>query len=406
VEGSHITRNNGENADTTGDESNKIDEFLSAYFHQDSSQHQFTFDEQDTSELTIAEAEVITQLVDRTRNIYDERGKGYLGLALSFVLSVEVLSKADQWLVAFRPALDWETDIRPRYEQKGVDYRTERNIDTLTLQYNDHEVGIRSQINDIGDFFHQTMSRTNFPNAPGHYTGNWEDHTEILEAAFGLSGPGRREAAERIINVGLDRLQSKDYPNREPAFSQPFLEVLNEYDRTHDNEMGGLAYQALVYGYATAEWPHLSLRASSVRTGSSRQHRFGDIDGYHGPDLMISIEAKDQVINESNIDTELGTMITLAEESTTISVAVCRTVEPNARETLQKADVKVITDADLTIQLRTWDYHKQNVALQGMVHFLEHIEENPTATRRLLRFVENIDSNNSALAHLDDGDKS
>ncbi len=390
-------------ADITDNEQEKIDEFLSEYFDQNYDQRLVSFNEQDTNESSIDEAEAIEELVDRTRNIYDERGKGYLGLALSFVLSVEDLSHADPWLTEFHSGLDWEDDISPRYEQKGVDYRAEQNIDTLSLRYDDHEVGIRGQINDIGDFFQQTMSRTNFPNAPGHYTGNWGDHIEILESAFSLSRAGRREAAERIIELGLDRLQSKDYPRREPAFSQPFLEVLNDFDRKDDNEMGGLAYQALVYGYTTAEWPHLSLRASGVRTGSSRQHRFGDIDGYHGPDLMISIEAKDRVISESDIDTELGTMVKLAEKSTTISIAVCKEVEEDAREVLQEEDVKVITDKDLTIQLRTWDYHKQNLALQGMVHFLEHIEENPTATRRLLRFVEDIDSNNSALAHLDSG---
>ncbi|AFZ71431.1 hypothetical protein [Natronobacterium gregoryi] len=393
-------------ADITDDEQERIEEFLSKYFDRDHNQRLSSFDEEETEESSIDEAEEIKSVVDRTRNIYDERGKGYLGLALCFVLSVEDLSQEDPWLDEFNPGLDWEDDIQPRYEQKGIDYRTDQNIDTLTLRDNDQEVGIRGRINDIGDFFHQTMNRTNFPNAPGHYTGNWRDHIEILESAFSLSQSGRRESAERIIELGLDCLQSKDYPKREPAFSQPFLEILNNYERKHDNEMGGLAYQAMVYGYATAEWPHLSLRASSVRTGSSRQHRFGDIDGYHGPDLMISIEAKDRIIDEDDIDTELGTMMKLAERSTTISIAVCKEVEKEAREILQEEDVKVITDKDLTIQLRTWDYHKQNLALQGMVHFLEHIEENPTATRRLLRFVKNVDPNNSALAHLDGEDGS
>ncbi|THE64892.1 hypothetical protein D8Y22_09715 [Salinadaptatus halalkaliphilus] len=386
----------------TDDEQKKVAEFLDNYFDGERDQRLLAYSEQDSDESTVDEADEIEELVARTRNLYDERGKGYLGLALSFILSVEDLSQSDPWLEEFHSDLNWEDDILPRYEQKGTDYHTGRNLDTLTIRFNDHEVGIRGQINDIGDFFHQTMSRTNFPNAPGHYTGNWGDHIEILESAFILSRAGRREAAERIIALGLNRLQSKDYPRREPAFSQPFLKVLNDYERTDDNEMGGLAYQAMVYGYATAEWPHLSLRASSVRTGSSRQHRFGDIDGYNGPDLMISVEAKDRVIDESNIDTELGTMMTLAERSTTISIAVCQKIEKDARETLQDEGVKVITDKDLRIQLRTWDYHKQNVALQGMVHFLEHIEENPTATRRLLRFIENVDPNNSALAHLDD----
>jgi len=262
------------------------------------------------------------------------------------------------------------------------------------------EEGLRSRINEIGDFFQSEMSRTNFPNAPGHYTGNWEDHVNILELAFSLSSSGRHEAAERLIEFGLIDLESKNYPTREPPFPQPFLEVLNDYERTHDNEMGGLTYQAMIYGYVKTEWPHLSLRASSVRTGSSRQHRFGDIDGYQGPDLMVSVEVKDRDIDEDNVHSELGTMMKVAERSTALSVAICRQVSEDARTTLEEEDVKVMTDEDLRTQLNTWDYHKQNLALQGMVHFLEHVEENPTATERLLEFIEGVDPDNTALAHL------
>ncbi|WP_323190764.1 hypothetical protein [Halostella sp. PRR32] len=385
----------------TETEREKIDEFLSKHITSDEDKSLEDFGVEISDEQELSEEESIEKVVEQTRNIYD-RGTGYLGLSLSFILAVEQLSEVDPWIRTSHSDLDWEDDILPRYEKKGEDYRTESNIDTLTLRQGDTEAGLRSKINAIGTFFHQTMNRTNFPNSPGHYTGNWEDYIGLLESCFALSQSGRREAAERIIEFGLTDLESKDYPRRDPPFSQPFLEVLKNYERSHDNEMGGLAYQALVYGYVKTEWPHLSLRASSVRTGSARQHRFGDIDGYHGPDLMISVEVKDRDITEDNVDSELGTMMKLAEKSTALSIAICREVSEDAREILEDAGVKVMTDKDLTIQLRAWDYHKQDLALQGMVHFLEHVEENPTATRRLLQFVKEIDEENSALEHLDE----
>jgi hypothetical protein len=35
-----------------------------------------------------------------------------------------------------------------------------------------------------------------------------------------------------------------------------------------------------------------------------------------------------------------------------------------------------------------------------MIHFLTNIEENPDATQRLLKFIEVVDPENEALAHL------
>jgi len=392
-------------SELTDEEIAKIDDFLSEYFSHGQDGDITSFGDATEDDIDIDEVNAIEDFVEHGRNLYEDRGKGYLGLALSFLLTVESLSGEDSWVADWNPDQDWESDISPRYEQKGVDYQQDRNVDTLTLRYNGEDFGLRGSINDLKDFFHQEVQRTNFPNAPGHYTGNWNDYIDLLEQSFSLSRSGRREAAKRLLSFGLQTLESKDYPERDPPFTQPFLQILREYDRTADDEPGGLAYQAMVYGYAQTEWPHLSLRAFRVRGGSSRQKRFGDIDGYHGPDQMISIEAKDRVITTSDIDSELATMINLASESTAISIAICREVEEDARQELKEEDVRVITDDDLEIQMRTWDYHKQNLALQGMIHYLEDIERNPKATQRLLQFIEEVDPENTALAHLHNEDE-
>lgn len=386
----------------TEEERDAIDEFLEGYFDHEYYEDLDRFSEGTTDDPEIPEADVIEEYIESGRNLYFDRGKGYLGLALSFILTAEQFAAYDSRVAGWTPGLSWEEDLQARYDQKGVDYQEERDLDTLTLRYNDEEFGLRGNINALGSFYHHEVHRTNFPNAPGHYTGNWADFIELLEDSFSLSSSGRKEVAERLLIFGLDVLESKDYPKREPAFPQPFLNVLKEYDRSDDNEPGGLAYQAMVYGYARTEWPHLSFRAFNVRGGSSRQKRFGDIDGYHGPDQMISIEAKDRVIESEDIASELATMVNLADESTVISIAICQEVSDDARRELEEEGVKVITDDDLEIQMRTWDYHKQNLALQGMVHYLEDIERNPTAAQRLLRFVEEIDPENTALAHLHD----
>jgi hypothetical protein len=198
----------------------------------------------------------------------------------------------------------------------------------------------------------------------------------------------------------MEKLERKDITRRDPPFPAPFAAVLRDFDRSHPDEEGGLTYQAWAYGYAKGMWPHLSLEASKVRTGSSRQNRYGDIDGYQGPDLMVSVEVKDREIDSSNVESELGAMMELSENATTIVVAICRSVSDTATAELETSGVTVLTDKKLAAQLEMWDYHKQNRALQGMVHYLTNIEEDPGALQRLLRFIETIDPNNTALAHL------
>jgi len=282
-----------------------------------------------------------------------------------------------------------------RYDQASVK-------STLTIVHHGEKYAIRPVQNAVIDLFREDLKRTNFPSSPGHHTGEWERYTHLLEMAFQLSRDGRYIAAQRLFDYGLEQLERKDITQRVPPFPAPFAAVLREFDRSHPDEEGGLTYQAWSYGYAKAMWPHLSLEASKVRTGSSRQNRYGDIDGYHGPDLMVSVEVKDRPIDSSNVQSELGSMMELSQNATTIVVAICRSVSDNAIAQLEAADVNVLTDETLEQHLELWDYHKQNSALQGMAHYLANIEEDPGALQRLLLFVEEIDPNNTALAHLID----
>ena len=360
----------------------RIEEFLRRHFR-DEYQHS-------PEEISTDEQEVIEHLVQRVEELFSS-SKGTLGLALDFLIVAEDISQVDSFPVDFNPEIS-VSDILAQYEQTAKS--------TLTFQVSGDTYGIRPVHNELITLFREELNRTNFPSSPGHHTGEWQRYDDMLELAFQLSRTGRYEAAQRIFDVGLERLEGKTHPTREPPFEEPFREILLDYDRSHPEENGGTAYQAFAYGYVTAKWSHLSLSASKVRTGSSRQNRHGDIDGYMGPDLMVSVEVKDRDITQGNVKDELGTMMELAENTSTIAVALCRSVSPQATELLDDAGVTVITDADIESELETWDYHKQNRAVQGMVHYLAHIEENPLAVQRLLRFVSEIDPENTALAHL------
>ena len=377
-------------------EDEAIEAFLTSHFPapylEDQADLSDYYDSDD--EVSDAEREVIDALVSEAGKQFAS-SKGTLGLAIDFLILAEELAQHDDWLAGFDPNITVD-DILDRYDSMAKS--------SLTLKRGNAREGIRTFHNELIELFREDLNRTNFPSSPGHHTGEWERYDNMLELAFRLSRDGRYVAAQELFDLGLERLESSEYERRDPPFEDPFLKVLRDFKRKAPNEQGGSAYQALCYGYVKAEWPHLSFRASKVRTGSSRQQRYGDIDGYHGPDLMISVEVKDRVIDESNVYAELGTMMKVAQNTTAIAIAICTEVSKGARQTLEEADVRVLDDEDIGRQLRFWDYHKQNRALHGMLHFFANIEENPDGVQRLLRFVSSIDPDNRVLDHLADSD--
>lgn len=383
--------------DRSGLEAEAIAEFLSEYFPEqcgDSGQLVGESREAIESELSREELEAIEAIVGTVESEFESSNpsKGILGLALDFLMVAEELSRVDDRLDGFQPSIDRD-DLFTWYDNEAKT--------SLTLGDDTGSYSIRSVHNDVIDLFREDLRRTNFPSSPGHHTGEWDRYVEMLEMSFQLTSDGRFEAAQQLFDFGLEYFAARSFETREPPFPDPLKCAWEDYERSHPNEEGGLTYQALSYGYVRTKWPHLSFRASKVRTGSSRQHRYGDIDGYYGPDLMVSVEVKDLPIDESNVNSELGSMMELAERTNVVVVAMCREASDEAVAKLESTGIEVLTDNDLVAAFDLWDYHKQNRAVQGTVHFLGNVEEDPAAVQRFLGFIESVDPNNPALVHLE-----
>jgi hypothetical protein len=243
-------------------EADAIERFVSGYFPEE-------FVAAGLDSLSPDERTAVEYLLERADHQFDS-SKGTLGLALDFLMVAEGLSALDERLNEFEPGLT-QQDIFERYE------KADRGA-TLTLKYGGEQFEIRSVHSDIIDLFREELGRTNFPSSPGHHTGEWsryQHHTgewsryqEMLETAFRLSRHGRYEAVQRLFDLGLRRLDAKQFESREPPFPEPFRRILLDYDRKHPDEQAGSAYQAIAYGYVKAEWPHLSVasrRASYER---------------------------------------------------------------------------------------------------------------------------------------------
>lgn len=276
-----------------------------------------------------------------------------------------------------------------------------KDANTFTVYYKGKEFGIRDIHEDhVEPLFDSGLGRTNFPSSAPYTTGHWDTFDEELARTFRLSRAGRYKVINRLIDFGLERLTRRDFDARAEPLPQPFTEILQNYPRKDSNEEAGSAYQAMAYGFVKAEWQHLSLRTSNLRTGSSRQNRLGDIDGYIGPDLMVSLEAKDKPVTDSVVERELNGLRELAQNTGAIAIVMCSSIKGSARSTLVDEGVLVLADSDIENQLKLWDYHKQDNAVQGMIHYFKNVEENPDATTRILGFVNEVDPGNSAVDSL------
>ena len=328
----------------------------------------------------------------------DFSGKRYiLGLALDFALLAQKVSLADAEARAFRPSLTVEA-LFQRYER--ITEKSGRLANTLTVRYGASAEGIQKIEEQVVKLFH-ALNRSGYPSAYVYNTGQWHKYPKLLLSCFQLSETGRFSLCTHLVQIGLEKLAENTFFGRQVERQKLFLAVITEYDRAaRKEENGGLVYQAIAYGFIKADRGHLDIIADKVRTGSSRQRRFGDIDGYYGLDLEVSVEVKDLVITAENVERQFGSFVSQAVGNSVNGIAFAASFSEDARQELQKAGITSLAQNDLEWIVRGWDWQKQERAVQGILHYLSHIEQNPEATERILRFIKERDAAHSSLAYL------
>lgn len=370
----------------TQQEQQLLAEFLAPYFGREMRLAPVTPQEQAVVNAVLATVE------------HDFSGKRYiLGLALDFTLLAQRLALVDTEAKAFRS--DLTTDILfQRYER--VTEKSGRLANTLTVKYGATTEGIRKIEEQVVKLFH-ALNRSGYPSAYVYNTGQWHKYPELLLSCFKLSEPGRYSLCVDLVQLGLEKLAENTFFGRQTARPKLFPMIVMEYDRdARKEENGGLIYQAIAYGFIKADRGHLDIIADKVRTGSSRQRRFGDIDGYYGLDLEVSVEVKDLAITAENIERQLGSFVSQAVGNSVNGIAFAASFSEEARQELQKAGLTALAQSDLEWIVRGWDWQKQERAVQGILHYLAHIEQNPEATERMLRFIKERDAAHSSLVYL------
>lgn len=320
-----------------------------------------------------------------------------LGLAFNFAVLAQWLSAKDNAAKAARAG--WtEANLFAHYPRVTSKNGVTQN--SLTVTFKNDEYGIRKIEEEFVDLLLR-LSRPGYPSAYVYNTGQWHKYVnDLLVPCFQLSESGRYELLKRLLDFALKSFSVGTSLGRTTARIRLFEEVLDSYERSAKGEKAGSVFQGVACGFIMADRPHLSIIVDKTRTGSARQARIGDIDGYCGLDLEVSVEVKDEDIAEDRIERELGEFLQKVQANHVMGIAFVRSADEATIAKLAEAGVACLTQETVRAIVTTWDWQKQNDAVNGMLHYLAHVEQHPDAVQRLLEFIQSRDEEHESLVFL------
>lgn len=332
------------------------------------------------------------QTAGQILNFVSERigsSKYVLGLALDFALLAQQLSEADAAARTARPGFD-EKQIFKRY--RLIEVRGTKQANTLTVVYREQQFGIRKLEESVARLFVE-LNRPSYPSAYVYNTGQWRKYVDtLLVPCFQLSEAGRYHLCLDLIGLGMKSLSAGTTVPHSGDRARVFDLVLASYPRSCRNENAGMALQGMAYGFFHADRPHLSLVVDKSRTGSARQRRTGDIDGYLGQSLELCVEVKDHDFRDGQIESEFGEYMSRLAQLGAQGIAIVGSADAASRKALAQRGIRVLAVSDMSEIVALWDWHKQESALQGLLHFVANVEQNPAAVRRLQEFMRTVGS--------------
>ena len=83
-----------------------------------------------------------------------------------------------------------------------------------------------------------------------------------------------------------------------------------------------------------------------------------------------------------------------------MGLVIARSVDEGAREAILAHNAVALDQVELLEAVARWDWRKQEAAVQGLTHFLAHVEQNPDAVNRLLAFIAGRDPSHESLVYV------
>lgn len=261
-----------------------------------------------------------------------------------------------------------------------------RVVNTLNFKLPKNKITLRPRFNNAAQVIRVDMRRDH-PSAAPHATQAWRQYRELVTLIFQMSPAARTRFAEYIWKKGVIDAEERRWASTAGRIVRPFERVLADFD-TRNAKPGGALFQALVYGYFSADSPNLTLESHSVNTGSSHVDMPGDVAGFRGGEVELAVEVKDYEITSDTVEAVLVDFLEdLVNAPNTTAVVVADSVDVPSRKRLAQSNVIALSREDLRIRVMTWDLPKQQEALRAALYFLSRVQKTTTLVHRLETYL-------------------
>jgi len=282
--------------------------------------------------------------------------------------------------------------VLERYPRQETTAQGKR-ANTLIVRDGDRTLSIRPFYNDVERFFRAEKKRFDFPSCAPHATQAWSDYIEWWDVLVSTSREEIQDLRDRVVAFVLEELESHEFDPSTIDVEPPlFARVLEDFELTRQQgEPTGAAFQGIVFGFLRADNPHLQVETQKVRTGSKRLQRVGDVDCWDGARLAISAEVKQYPVPEADVP-DFEAFGSEAGRRGALGLVVALDFEEQARPRLTGLGLKPLDADDLLEIVELWDPVKQRIAAMSFVYYATHVEKNAALSKRLLQFLEDVET--------------
>lgn len=278
-------------------------------------------------------------------------------------------------------SLDNVLDIYPPREILAGGSRS----NTMTLVGPKNTVSLRNYYNAVEHVIRHDLHRPDYPNSAPHASQSWVQHQDEFSLIVGMEPGERVQLAERLweMVLAIPELSAEINGVRE---LRPFGHILDNFSSGVVGEPGGAVLQGLAYAYYRADSPNVTLRVFKVGSGSSRVGAAGDVDGWIGGSLALSVEVKDLEIGDGDIAQFDQFVKQLVRWPNCTSVVLANGFSVAASEYLNENNILVFDRPRMSSNVSYWDIPKQKMAVQELYYFLKVVQNHAKLLKRFEEF--------------------
>jgi hypothetical protein len=231
------------------------------------------------------------------------------------------------------------------------------------------------------------MRRYAHPYSPASQTGAWRSYRPFIKSVFAATPAERATIARWVWEHGVLPIAETvpvGVAGRERR-ERPFAYVLRQMPTA--GRPGGAIFQAEAYAYLRADAPNLILEAHAVNVASRRARLVGDVAGFRGDAVELAAEVKDLIVNEDNVDEQLGDfLVEIAEIPDATAIVFAAGFSDECREALSSQNVVALDRNEMADIAAVWDLPKQAEAMGALCYYLARIQNQPQLVKQVRDF--------------------